>query len=175
MTAQLQILHLCLKYWKHNCSRRIQDFGSGLKEESGKNFNLKLYSFDLFFRTRTLRNRPPPEFVKKGEVWDELTSRALKQGYDPIKLETFFDRPSRMANMPLEIVINSGYTFYEMIISCVYGISNKECQDTDVVWYFHDEMYNCYTLRLNSTYFTKSGVQHGLTLILYIGKSRKIS
>ena len=105
------------------------------------------------------------------KFWNNLTKVAEEKGYDKVAFEKILTRPGRLSNLPFKIIEYYGYRFDDMIISCIYGSSNKLCNKLDAVLYMHAEMYDCYILKLNKNEFQKSGPQHGLTLILYIGKN----
>ena len=77
--------------------------------------------------------------------------------------------PVKLSNFPPHVVQYIGYTFYDTIISCMYGTSDKMCNQSNAVLFTHAEMLNCYTLKLNQDAFTEPGPENGLTVLLYIG------
>ena len=105
------------------------------------------------------------------KFWNNLTKVAEEAGYDKIAFENILTRPGRLSNLPYKITEYYGYRFDDMIISCIYGSSNKLCNELDAVLYMHAEMYDCYILKLSKNEFQKSGPQDGLTFILYIGEN----
>ena len=93
----------------------------------------------------------------------------MENGYNKISIHKMLTRPALLSNSPLETVKYLGYKFNDVIVSCVHGSFDKTCNESDASLYIHPDMFNCYTLKMDSTEIGKPGSRHGLSLILYIG------
>ena len=78
--------------------------------------------------------------------------------------------PAKLANLPPHVLQHIGYRFHDLVVNCIYGEADILCNESNAVLFTHEEMLNCYTLKLLQGEISEDGPSDGLSLLLYIGK-----
>ncbi len=101
--------------------------------------------------------------------WPQKREKATALGLEYFPFGVLSAMPGILANWDKNFSLKSGYTYHDIVVSCVFD--GKQCEESDFTLFRHAEMFNCYTFHLNdSRSLQRSGPQAGLTLILYIGE-----
>ena len=90
--------------------------------------------------------------------------------YRKITVEKMRTNPAKFANLPPHVLQHIGYRFHDLVVHCVFGETDTLCNESNAILFTHDEMYNCYTLKLIQGEISDAGPNDGLSLLLYIGK-----
>ena len=61
--------------------------------------------------------------------WKNLSAIASSNGYPKITLEKMRTDPAKLSNFRPEVVQYVGYWFHDMIVSCMYGTENTQCNE----------------------------------------------